>query len=263
MSGIAPASQIVPAVSSGNKRVALGRLAANDASAIQYYEVPLGPAFPKWLTGSAGGAAKHDRSKIQHCGKPYSIGCATCPLGPLEGPCPHSLVGPLSAFAPFSIHAFINTVRETSTTSRFRMSESSSTVLLRRAGRNTVAIQGARFVIVGLTATCTHVAIVVLLIDGMGLSLASLANAFALLAGSAVSYLGNYFWTFRSGGAHVGRVVRFAVSYGLVFAFGGLVMLLAADIIGMPYMLPLALIVVVSPILTFLLNRFWVFGQAA
>lgn len=123
-----------------------------------------------------------------------------------------------------------------------------------------VGAQGGRFAVVGTAATLTHFLTVVGLIDVLGFPIASIANVFGVLTGSAVSYVGNYFWTFRRGGAHLVRIARFAVAYGVVFSLNGVVMLLAADIGGIPYRIPLALMLVVTPILTFLLNRFWVFA---
>lgn len=121
-------------------------------------------------------------------------------------------------------------------------------------------MQGGRFAVVGIAATLTHFLTVVGLIDVLGFPIASIANAFGVLTGSAVSYIGNYFWTFRRGGAHLVRMTRFAVAYGVVFSLNGVVMLLVADIGGISYRVPLALMLVATPIMTFLLNRFWVFA---
>jgi putative flippase GtrA len=123
-----------------------------------------------------------------------------------------------------------------------------------------LGIQGSRFIVVGVAATLTHVLVAIGLMDGLGLGMASIANAVAVLAGSAVSYLGNYFWTFRRGGRHLVRAARFIAAYGTVFSVNGLVMLVVADICGVPYLIPLAVIVVATPVVTFLLNRFWVFA---
>jgi putative flippase GtrA len=123
-----------------------------------------------------------------------------------------------------------------------------------------LGVQGVRFIVVGIAATATHVLMVVCLMEGLGLQIATVANAIALVTGSAVSYLGNYFWTFRRGGPHLVRIARFVAAYGTVFSFNAVVMLLLADIGGISYVFPLALIVAATPIMTFLLNRFWVFA---
>ena len=120
--------------------------------------------------------------------------------------------------------------------------------------------QGGRFIVVGVVATLTHVLAAVALIDGVGLRSAAIANAIAVLAGTAVSYAGNYFWTFRRGGPHSLRLPRFIAAYMTVFGLNGLVMLVVADLGGIAYLIPLAAVVTVTPVITFLLNRYWVFA---
>lgn len=122
-----------------------------------------------------------------------------------------------------------------------------------------IGLQGLRFAIVGVCATLTHFLTVVALMDGLGFPLASLANVIGVVLGSTVSYLGNFFWTFRATGRHLARVMRFAVVYGVVFSLNGLFMLVVADIAGVPYLIPLVFSICVTPVLTFLLNRYWVF----
>ncbi|HEX6980809.1 MAG TPA: GtrA family protein [Alphaproteobacteria bacterium] len=121
-------------------------------------------------------------------------------------------------------------------------------------------IQSLRFAAVGIAATLVHFLTVAVLIDGLGFPIASVANVMGVVAGSSVSYFGNFFWTFRAEGRHVARVARFAIVYGLVFSLNGLIMLLATDIAGIPYMIPLVVSLCVTPVLTFLLNRHWVFA---
>jgi putative flippase GtrA len=120
--------------------------------------------------------------------------------------------------------------------------------------------QGGRFIAVGIAATLTHVLVAVFLIDGLGMRSAALANAAAVIAGTAVSYAGNYFWTFRRGGPHSVRLPRFLLAYLTVFGLNGLVMLVVADLAGVAYLIPLAAVIAVTPVVTFLLNRYWVFA---
>lgn len=120
--------------------------------------------------------------------------------------------------------------------------------------------QGVRFIIVGIAATLTHMLVAVCLMDGVGLGSAAMANAIAVIAGTAVSYTGNYFWTFRGGGPHAVRLPRFVAAYMTVFGLNGLVMLVVADLGGIAYLIPLAAVVMVTPVVTFLLNRYWVFA---
>jgi putative flippase GtrA len=123
-----------------------------------------------------------------------------------------------------------------------------------------IGLQSGRFVVVGIAATLTHLLVAVLLIDGLGLPSAAAANALGVIAGSSVSYAGNYFWTFRRGGSHLMRLPKFIVSYMTVFVLSSLAMLLIADLGGIAYLLPLIGVVTVTPVVTFLLNRYWVFA---
>jgi putative flippase GtrA len=123
-----------------------------------------------------------------------------------------------------------------------------------------IGLQGGRFIVVGVVATLTHVLVAVCLISALGVRPAALANAIAVVAGSSVSYLGNYFWTFRRGGRHLVRLPRFAVAYMTVFVLNALVMGLVADLGGVAYLIPLVAVIAMTPVATFLLNRYWVFA---
>jgi putative flippase GtrA len=120
--------------------------------------------------------------------------------------------------------------------------------------------QGPRFAVVGVAATLTHLATAIFLMDVCDVGLASVANAIALVLGSTVSYLGNAFWTFGRRDRHAVRIVRFGIAYAAVFLLGSAIMFFVADIAGVPYLIPLGLVVIVTPIATFVLNRHWVFG---
>lgn len=123
-----------------------------------------------------------------------------------------------------------------------------------------IGLQGSRFIVVGIAATLTHLLTAVLMIDGLGIPSAAIGNALGVIAGSSVSYAGNYFWTFRRGGSHLMRLPKFIVSYSTVFVLSSLAMLLIADLGGIAYLLPLIAVVTVTPVITFLLNRYWVFA---
>lgn len=127
------------------------------------------------------------------------------------------------------------------------------------AGRATLS-QTARFAAVGLAATATHYLAVVFLMEVARMPLAAAANVIGVVAGSTVSYVGNCFWTFGASGRHGARMVRFAIVYGLVFALNGLLMLVAADLLGIPYLIPLVVSLALTPVVTYLFNRYWVFA---
>ena len=53
---------------------------------------------------------------------------------------------------------------------------------------------------------------------------------------------------------------RFRLSYLTVFGLNGLIMYVVADLAGVAYLIPLAAVITVTPVVTFLLNRYWVFA---
>lgn len=115
-----------------------------------------------------------------------------------------------------------------------------------------------RFGITGLLATATHVAVFILLVEGLDMR-PVLAAAPSFLAAFGISYGLNYRWTFEADGPHRVMAVRF-----LAVALGGLglnVLLtgLIVDAWGLPYGYALAAVVTIIPLLTYLLSRFWVF----
>ena len=119
--------------------------------------------------------------------------------------------------------------------------------------------QVVRFILVGGVATFMHAAITVVLIEGIGLSSAALANLVGTATGITISYLGNWSWTFRADGRHFRYLPRFLVVYATVTLQNAMIMFLVADLWGIPYLIPLAFILVFSPVVTFLLNRGFVF----
>lgn len=119
-----------------------------------------------------------------------------------------------------------------------------------------------RFALVGGTATAVHAGTTIVLIDGFGMASATLAAILGTMVGIATSYLGNWAWTFEAQGNHARFLPRFLLVYALVMGLNSVVMYVAADRLGAPYLLPLFVTLLISPVLTFLLNRWFVFGAA-
>lgn len=118
--------------------------------------------------------------------------------------------------------------------------------------------QVVRFGVVGVTATATHVGIVLALVES-GLLAPFWANVIAFSAALFVSYLGNHKWTFELQGAHRRHFPRFitiAVS-GLAANQG--VFHVVVGVLQRDYRIALAIVVTVLPAITFALNRFWAF----
>lgn len=113
-----------------------------------------------------------------------------------------------------------------------------------------------RFGVVGVAATMTYLGISLLLLDG-GMA-ARAANLVALVGGTAASYLGHYFFTYRSREAHLRVGQRFVV------VTAGLWLLCAALHsavlwLGATPRAASAAIALTYPPLSFLANHFWAF----
>lgn len=120
--------------------------------------------------------------------------------------------------------------------------------------------QGWRFVVVGLAATATHVACGLILAEAAGLA-PIWANLLAFCIALFVSYLGNHSWTFAARGAHAFHFPRFtaialaglSLNQGIVYVMVG--------VMALDYRVALAVVVLVVPALSFMLNRGWVFAR--
>ena len=121
--------------------------------------------------------------------------------------------------------------------------------------------QGLRFVVVGLAATATHVACGLVLAEAAGLA-PFWANLLAFCVALFVSYLGNHRWTFAAQGAHAFHFPRFAVIALAGLALNQAIVYVMVGVMALDYRLALAVVVLVVPALSFVLNRGWVFARA-
>ncbi len=118
-----------------------------------------------------------------------------------------------------------------------------------------------RFVLNGLFATAVHYGALAALIEGAGMTSAALANALAAVCGIAVSYAGNHAFVMRSRAPHRRAGTRFLACYAAVVSLHGGAMALWADIGGLDYRIGFLLFTGMAAILTYLLNRFFVFRE--
>ena len=118
-----------------------------------------------------------------------------------------------------------------------------------------------RFGIVGGAATLTHAGVYYYLVAGKLLT-PLLANFAAYAVAFSVSFIGHRHWTF--GDARKDRRNNYAIFRFLSVSLSGLAInsaavLLLVNFLRLPEWTPLIVIVGMTPIFTFLLNRFWVF----
>ena len=79
----------------------------------------------------------------------------------------------------------------------------------------------------------------------------------------AVTYLGQSLWVFREFRHSLARLRKFLVSVfaGLLANIG--IMALAVQVFGLNYLVGFAAALVIVPITTFLINKFWVFRRGS
>ena len=118
-----------------------------------------------------------------------------------------------------------------------------------------------RFVLNGLFATAVHYGVLAGLIEGAEMASAALANALAAVCGIAVSYAGNRSFVLRSRARHRRAGARFLSCYAAVVSLHGGAMALWADIGGLDYRIGFLLFTAAAAVLTYLLNRFFVFRE--
>ena len=118
--------------------------------------------------------------------------------------------------------------------------------------------QAARFAVVGGAATATHLAVGLLLAEGLGMA-PFWANFLAFSAAVFVSYFGNLIWTFDMAAAGFGRLPRFVVVSLCGLAANQAIVFATVTMAGWSYRVALAIVLLVVPVLTYLANRQWVF----
>ncbi len=118
-----------------------------------------------------------------------------------------------------------------------------------------------RFMLNGLVATAVHYAVLVGLVEGVGMASAAFANVLAAICGTAISYAGNRNFVMRSRASHYRAGPRFLAGYAVVISLHGGAMALWADIGGLDYQVGFLLFTGLAAMLTYLLNRLFVFRE--
>ena len=122
--------------------------------------------------------------------------------------------------------------------------------------------QAIRFGLVGIGATATHFAVMVLCVEALSLD-PVLATVPSFALAFLVSYVFNRRWTFGASGKHVDLVARyFLVALGGL-GLNALIMHLAVDRFGWSYLIGFALSVLLVPPVSFLSTRALVFRSSA
>ena len=117
------------------------------------------------------------------------------------------------------------------------------------------------YIVAGAIATAVHYAVLIGLVELLGLPAAPSAVVGAL-CGAVVSYFLNRRMTFvDSGAGHIQALPRFIAIALLGASLNGLLVWLGVQQLGWHYLLAQALATVLVMGLTFRLNRLWTFAQ--
>jgi putative flippase GtrA len=113
---------------------------------------------------------------------------------------------------------------------------------------------------VGLLATVVHVVVGLALTEARLLRPFS-ANLVAFLLAFVVSYAGHRRFTFRSGVSHARALPRFFATVATGLVLNQSIVYLAVDVLGWDYIVALAIVVTIVPVLVYLVLRHWTFRE--
>lgn len=121
--------------------------------------------------------------------------------------------------------------------------------------------QGAfiRFAAIGVAATAVHGASLHAIVVWAGLH-PTFANVFAFSAAFVFSYLGHYYFSFRSRERHVRSGPRFLAVAVVGLALNSAIFAVIVNWLGLHYWIAFALVVVVTPLVVFLASKHFAFG---
>lgn len=116
-----------------------------------------------------------------------------------------------------------------------------------------------RFGVIGVLAALVHFSVVVVLVELKAFQ-PLIANIFAFMIAFQVSYLGHRYWTFR------GTTTEHRVAFpkllfvnSLGFLANESLFFLFMNYLHLPYQLALVIVLTIIPMITFVINKFWVF----
>jgi putative flippase GtrA len=116
-----------------------------------------------------------------------------------------------------------------------------------------------RYGIVGIVGTVMYIGLLALLVNGFGLE-PVVTSVFIFVFVLWVSYILNYFWTFRASRGHAEVFPRFIIVsvFGLLINTG--IMYITIDILRWWYLWGVLISIFFVPCSNFLLNTYWTFS---
>ena len=115
-----------------------------------------------------------------------------------------------------------------------------------------------RFIIIGGTATVVHFTVALIGHHLFGLT-PLWANFVAFSVAFNVTYFGNYFWAFEADTAHKRALPKSLMVSLIGFLLSQLIVWVLTNILSVPFHITLIAAVTLVPVVTFSLNKLWVF----
>jgi putative flippase GtrA len=122
-------------------------------------------------------------------------------------------------------------------------------------------LQMVKFGFVGLSATAIHIAMLFFLVEKLGLG-PVLASIPAFLTALVISFLINHHWTFVVKGAYGRYFSRYAAVSVAGLALNIAIMYGTVSLMHQSYVVGLAVVIVLVPSISFMLQRYWTFSDS-
>ncbi len=130
--------------------------------------------------------------------------------------------------------------------------------LLRRFSDSTTTSAFLRFASIGFLSTVTHGVVLNVLVLGVGIH-PTLANVGAFLTAFGVSYLGHYYFSFRSNNTHVETASKYFIAALVGLSINTLIFAVIVNWMNLHYMIAFAAAIVILPPIMFLISKKFVF----
>jgi putative flippase GtrA len=125
---------------------------------------------------------------------------------------------------------------------------------------SSVPHQLVRFIAAGAVGTTAHYVLLIGLVELSGWRPA-IASSAGMLLGAAINYVLNRNFVFRSRASHYRGLPRFLTVAAIAFSLNALVMTVATEGAGLPYLVAQVLSTGIITMMTFAAHRAWTFGQ--
>ena len=114
------------------------------------------------------------------------------------------------------------------------------------------------FAAVGLLASAIHILVAWLLMFFLGVSV-FICNLFGFLTAFVISYVGHYFFSFRSSASHLQALAKFLLTAITGFLFNTFILYLLIHFFGYESIIFVVFAVACSAGLVYLISNYWVF----